>query len=80
MATVIQIVAEHLRANGYTGLVQVDAPCGCCIDDLHPCGDNFSTCDAGYKHSDPREGRQHVWAIFRSPEPPSLEAFDALED
>ena len=76
--TVIQIVAEHLRANGYSGLRNEDG-CGCEVDDLQPCGDDFAKCEAGYKHSDPREGRKHVWAIFSKPEPPMLETFDLLE-
>lgn len=77
--TVIQIVAEHLRANGYSG-IRNEGACGCELDALQPCGDDFAKCEAGYKHCDPREGRGHVWAIFSTPEPPMLEAFDALED
>lgn len=79
MASVIKIVADHLRANGYSGL-RNEGECGCELGDLHPCGDDFAQCEVGYKHSDPREGRGHVWAIFKSPEPPMLEAFDLLDD
>lgn len=77
--TVIKIVEEHLRANGFSGLVQADADCGCEVDDLQPCGSDFASCKAGYKHCDPRPGRDSVWLISTKQEPPSLEAFDELE-
>jgi len=37
MARVIEIVKAHLEANGFDGLVAVDAECGCLCDDLAPC-------------------------------------------
>lgn len=37
MATVIEIVKAHLEAQGFDGLVQTDAACGCLLDDLQPC-------------------------------------------
>jgi hypothetical protein len=74
---VIQIVAGSLRASGHTGLLSPEGACGCEIEDLQPCGQDFAECRPGYKHSDPR--RPGVWGIFLKPEPPSLEAFDELE-
>ncbi len=76
---VIEIVAESLRAKGFSGLVNTDSPCGCELDDLAPCCDDISSCEAGYKHTDPRERKGHVWGIFKSPDAPSMEAFDGLE-
>lgn len=75
--TVIKIVEEHLRANGYSGLVQPDSECGCEVDDLAPCAGDFGSCKAGYKHCDPRQ--PDVWLISTKKEPPSPEAFDALD-
>ena len=75
---VIEIVAEHLRANGFSGL-RNEGECGCEVDHLQPCGEDFAQCEPGYKHCDPRPGRGHVWAIFSKPDAPGLEPFDLLE-
>lgn len=50
--TVIQIVREHLKSNGFDGLVQSYAECGCLLDDLAPCCDNISHCKPGYRIDD----------------------------
>jgi hypothetical protein len=76
--TVIQIVREGLKADGYSGLVAPDNSCGCALDDLQPCAGDFSGCVAGYKHCDPL--RPGVWSIFRSKETPSQEVLDGIED
>ena len=42
-----EMVAEWLRANGYDGLCNPDAGCGCGLDDLMPCNqasDSFCVC------------------------------------
>lgn len=60
--TVITIVADHLRANGFGGLVQPDEECGCELDDLQPCGESFASCLPGYKHLTP-DNDEHDWII-----------------
>jgi hypothetical protein len=47
-----EIIEDYLEANGYTGLVNEEIPCGCLSGDLEPgtdcmCGD---ACEAGYVH------------------------------
>lgn len=52
-----EMVAEWLRANGYDGLCNPDAGCGCGFDDLMPCNqasDSFCVC--AYEVPD-KEGR-----------------------
>ena len=52
---VIEILKAHLEANGFDGLVQPDAECGCQLSDLQPCCESFATCRPAYKRmrSDP---------------------------
>jgi hypothetical protein len=47
--TVKMIVQEYLTKNGYDGLYNLDAPCGCLLGDLAPCGDILGACQAGYR-------------------------------
>ena len=47
--TVIEIVKQYLKENGYDGLCNED--CGCVIDDLAPCEEMSEQCEAGYKHT-----------------------------
>ena len=47
--TVKEIVAEYLTANGFDGLFNDPANCGCQISDLMPCGQAYCSCEAGYK-------------------------------
>lgn len=51
--TIIEIVKQYLEANGFDGLVQPDAECGCDLSDLQPCSENFAECRPAYKHPDP---------------------------
>ena len=44
---VIEIVMAHLIANGYDGLGCDE--CSCELADLQPCGDDFASCEGGYK-------------------------------
>jgi len=49
MNTVIEILKKHLVDNGFDGLVRDDYECGCGIDDLQPCGDDFSKCMPAFR-------------------------------
>jgi len=46
---VIQMVRDHLKANGYDGLVSDDWECGCELDDLAPCGEMRESFIAGHR-------------------------------
>jgi hypothetical protein len=77
---VIEIVSEHLKANGFDGLVNGDAPCGCDLERLQPCGMDFSSCEPGYKHMDPRRpGDPHAWAIWKTKSPPKPESWEEVD-
>ncbi len=47
--TVIEMLAEYLKENGYDGLCGQE--CGCEIDDLAPCDEVNRECVAGHKES-----------------------------
>lgn len=47
--TVIDLVRQSLIDAGYDGLYNEDAECGCLLDDLRPCGNDFAECNPGYK-------------------------------
>jgi hypothetical protein len=47
MITVKDIVQAYLIANGYDGLYM--EICGCHINDLFPCNEDFSKCHPGHK-------------------------------
>jgi hypothetical protein len=44
-----EIVKAYLVANGYEGLYNDDAGCGCALDGLAPCDEMSGACRAGYK-------------------------------
>lgn len=67
MARVIEIVKAHLVANGFDGLVQTDAECGCLCDDLAPCNSDYSQCEPGYRGAH-EEGDAGDWAMYRTKE------------
>lgn len=75
MSTVIEIVSEHLRTIGADGLVCPDAECGCKLDDMAPCGGNFSACQPGYL-SEPRDPWLDDWTMWTTKE--RAEAENAL--
>lgn len=76
---VIEIVAEHLKTNGFDGLVNGDAPCGCELGDLVPCGSDFGQCKPGYKHMDPRPEAAGNWAILSTKEAPKPEDWETVD-
>lgn len=44
------MVRDYLERNGYDGLVDDGRECGCCLEDLMPCGGEYAmTCEAGYR-------------------------------
>ncbi len=44
-----EIIVEYLKANNYDGLVQIDAECGCELDDVFVCDYPSGHCEPGYK-------------------------------
>jgi hypothetical protein len=47
--TVLDIVSEYLKANGFDGLTD-DDECGCTLGDLAPCGECICNCFPAYDH------------------------------
>ena len=69
MARVIEIVRAHLEANGFDGLVAVDAECGCLCDDLAPCSSDFGQCEPGYRGMNVDQMYSpDDWAMYRTKE------------
>lgn len=77
MARVIEIVKAHLEANGFDGLVQTDAECGCLCDDLAPCGGEFGQCEPAYRGAD-LSGEHGDWAMYTSKEDARNSCAEAL--
>lgn len=77
--TALTILDEALVLKGYDGLVRLDGECGCTVDDLAPCGQDFASCRPAYKHTDPRPGRQKIWLMCVSKEPPPITAFESVD-
>lgn len=51
--TVLAIVEDYLKCNGFDGLVAGDRECACILADLAPCGDVGDDCEAGWLAADP---------------------------
>lgn len=47
----IEIVKKYLKEEGYGGLVCPQIECGCCLEDLQPCGEDFAECKPAFKHA-----------------------------
>lgn len=48
--TTLELIEYGLKKNGYSGLCNLELQCGCCLDDLAPCGNpDPEECVAGYK-------------------------------
>lgn len=64
---VIEILAVHIKAGGFDGLVQSDATCGCLLDELAPCCSDFSACEPGYRGMNISDRySSEDWAIYRT--------------
>ena len=75
--SVLRIVEDWLRANGFDGLYNADAECACVLGGLSP-GDCLSEeCWAGYKTA--CGCGDHDWHIALDPEKP-LESKDVSTD
>ncbi len=49
MPTIIELTRAQLKAQGYDGLCNPDAECGCKLDELFPCDEpSMVNCEAGY--------------------------------
>ena len=51
--TAEDMIREFLSSKAYDGLVNLELPCGCCLDDLMPGGKeclDVENCVAAYKH------------------------------
>ena len=59
--TIIEMVEQYLKQNGYDGLFAESAECACKVDDLEPCGNIQSDCHAGYLA--PGDCGEHDWHI-----------------
>jgi hypothetical protein len=58
-----EIVEAWLKQNGFDGLYNSDAECGCLIGDLAPCGEIPLECTAGYKQPCDESCGDHDWHI-----------------
>ena len=68
--TAKEILAEGLRGNGLDGLFCEDAECGCLLDDLAPCGDDCTRCEAGHRHDRPAgSDSEYPWIVSRLEDP-----------
>jgi hypothetical protein len=53
MTCCFRIIEKYLKDNGYDGLCKED--CGCKLDDLAPCGIDYSNCVPAYLQPDKGE-------------------------
>ncbi len=60
---VIDIVRKALIESGHDGLFNENAECACLVDDLQPCGDDFSQCQPGYKHVPENPDSESDWEV-----------------
>lgn len=42
-------IADQIVSEGYDGLCNPDAECGCGVADMQPCGESFSDCVLAYR-------------------------------
>lgn len=81
MPTVLDIIREHLTANGYDGLYNTDGECACELSDLAPCGGITGECRPGHKIPCDGEGGSecmgdcyfHITELLPAPAPGDAE-------
>lgn len=61
--TLKEIAKQWLEQNEYDGLVNIDAPCGCGVDDFMPCGEPSELCEAGHEENAPEGSEFDVWIV-----------------
>jgi hypothetical protein len=57
----LEIIKKHLKDNGFDGLCNPDAGCGCHTDDLICCSEDFSDCNPGYKGPSGEDDGSDFW-------------------
>ena len=62
MTTVIDMVTDYLKSNGFDGLHN-DDECGCKVGDLAPCNSDFSRCKPGYEVTLKYFDGEETWGI-----------------
>ena len=65
---VYEIVKQYLKENGYDGLCNSDAECGCNFDHLMVCESCCADCVSAYNH-----GEMRGYDYYMSPEKPKTE-------
>ena len=77
--TLQQIVKEWLKRNGYDGLCDCNLECGCSVDEIMPCAEPGTECEAAYKdEADAITGFDFVMKPGRRPDGP-LELLKELD-
>ena len=61
----LDIVKAYLKEHGFDGLCADE--CGCTVDDLQPCGEDFSQCVPGYKRDTPNSDTGFDFIIEPAP-------------
>ena len=72
----IEVLQQHLIKAGYSGLYY-PGECACEINDLAPCGEDYSECEYGHKHTNP--GDESDWCVSNKVEPPTPEQWAEME-
>lgn len=60
----LDIIAKFLTENGFDGLCNYDAECGCGVESLCPCCGDFSDCVPAYDHG-PMRGYDNFYHTDR---------------
>ncbi len=69
---VYKIGRKYIMENGFDGLFNSDAECGCLLDDLAPCGEMGQECQPGYK-TKCRCGEGCDFDVSKTPDEPDEE-------
>jgi len=60
----LDIICKYLSKNGFDGLCNHDAECGCGLKDIAPCSSDVSFCEPAYDHG-PRAGYDNYYSTVR---------------